>query len=418
MIPKAERMKSDLDRLMTERDLQAIVVTGDEHPSSARSYLANGARITHGEIIKKRGDAPILVVNPMEVEEAAKSGLKVYTTYEMGWIEALKANQGDPLKTKVAFWGSFLEKLAVPAGKIGIYGVGDLNVYIELIRLLEKTYPQYEFVGERGTTLFEAAVLTKDPDELNRIRSVADRTSSVLQATWDFIGAHKANGQQVVKADGTPLTIGDVKRFVRRALLDVELEDTDMIFAQGRDGGFPHSRGEEAMPLQLGEAIVFDLFPREFGGGYFHDTTRTWCIGYAPAAVQEIYDTVMEAFDVAVEAYGLGKPTHTMQEAVLKHFEDKGHPTPRSQPGTTVGYVHSLGHGLGLEIHERPSITHVRQEDIFQVGNVVTIEPGLYYPDRGFGVRVEDTFTVTQDGQLESLTRFHKDLVLPLQGEV
>src|SRR5690606_26281860 len=125
-------------------------------------------------------------------------------------------------------------------------------------------------------------------------------------------------------------------------------------------------------------------FPRELGGGYFHDVTRTWCIGYAPDEVQQVYNTVMDAFDIAIESYGLNKPTHIMQEAVLNHFENKGHPTARSHPGTAEGYVHSLGHGVGLNIHEGPRITHTIKTDTFQVGNFITIEPGLYYPERGF----------------------------------
>jgi Xaa-Pro aminopeptidase len=78
------------------------------------------------------------------------------------------------------------------------------------------------------------------------------------------------------------------------------------------------------------------------------------------------------------------------------------------------GYVHSLGHGLGLQIHERPSLSHMREEDILQPGNFITIEPGVYYPDLGYGVRVEDTFYITDQGELISLTPFKKDLVIPM----
>ena len=77
--------------------------------------------------------------------------------------------------------------------------------------------------------------------------------------------------------------------------------------------------------------------------------------------------------------------------------------------------MHSLGHGAGLNIHERPSISHLSKEDIFQKGNFITIEPGLYYPDRGFGVRIEDSFIIDDSGALISVTPFHKELVLPLK---
>lgn len=409
-------MKADLDRLMAARGLDALIVAGGEEYSAIRDYMTNGAHITGGLILKKRDGNPMLIVSGMELEEAMKSGLTVMTYAELDYYKIYEKVGNDPIKATIAFWAHALG-LVLPSGKVGVYGTGSINGYIELARLLAEAHPQYQFVGELGTTLFDEAFMTKGPEEIARIRSVAERTMAALEETWDFIAGHTADGGETLrKADGAPLTIGDVKRFVRRALLDYELEDTGMIFAQGKDGGYPHSRGESDMPLRLGQAIVFDLFPRELGGGYHHDVTRTWCIGYAPEAVQKAYDDVLTAFDIAVESFGLGKPTHLMQEAVLDHFEARGHSTMRANPQAMSGYVHSLGHGVGLLIHERPAITHLRKEDSFQIGNCITIEPGLYYPDDGYGVRIEDLFIVTDNGQLESLTTFRKDLVLPLRN--
>jgi Xaa-Pro aminopeptidase len=75
-----------------------------------------------------------------------------------------------------------------------------------------------------------------------------------------------------------------------------------------------------------------------------------------------------------------------------------------------------LGHGVGLNIHEFPRLHHLSKEDIAQIGNFITIEPGLYYPEDGFGVRVEDSFIVNENGELVSITPFRKDLVLPLKS--
>lgn len=410
-------MRSDLDRLMSERDLQAIVVAGGEFQNTYRAYLSNGVDIHGGITIKKRGSAPVLIVSVMEIEEAAKSGLQAMTYDDFQWDEIVAKAEGDQNKMQIGLWGNIFEKLSIPAGKIGIYGTGEIGAWVERSRLLAGAFPQYQLVGEIGKTIFDEAFLTKDADELRVIREVAAKTSATLQATWDFIGSHRAEGDTVVKADGTPLTIGDVKRFVRRDLLDRELEDTDMIFAQGRDGGFPHSRGESTMALKLGQPIVFDLFPRQLGGGYHHDSTRTWSIGYATDEVKAIYDQVMQAFKIAVDTYAEpGQPTHTLQDAVLDYFEANGHPTRRSNPGSSIGYSHSLGHGVGLNIHERPSISHREPDDIFQQGNFITIEPGLYYPDKGIGMRIEDSFIIDDAGKLISITNFHKELVLPLKG--
>ena len=409
-------MQSDLDRLMEQRDLQALVVVGDETFSPPRHYLTNGAQVTGGLVVKKRGAAPVMVVNPMETEEAAASGLKVYSFHDFGWSELVKAAEGSRSKAMVKLWERVLHQQEIPPGKVGVYGTDEVNVYIEMVQDLNQL-DGYQFVGERGLTVFNEAYVTKDASELERLRAAAAGTSATLEATWNFIASHRAEGETLVRDDGSPLTIGDVKRFVRRTLLDYDLEDTGMIFAQGRDAGFPHSRGQSDMPLKLGQSIVFDLFPREIGGGYFHDVTRTWCIGYAPDEVQQTYDQVMQALEIAINAYEEpGQPACILQEAVLDYFEGLGHPTGRSQPDSTSGYVHSLGHGIGLNIHERPSLSHLVREDKLQVGNVLTIEPGLYYPEKGYGVRVEDSVYIDEAGKMVTLTDFHKKLVIELQA--
>jgi Xaa-Pro aminopeptidase len=409
-------MKSQLDSLMEARGLDGIIALIAEVYSPPVDYLANGARITNGMVIQKRGAAPILFVNPMEVEEAARSGLEIVTFGDLGYYQLLET-MDDREQAAIQMWGRALARAGLEQGTLALYGTADVHYTLALVRGIERAFPAFQFFSEMGTnrlSLFAEAAATKDDDELLRLRSVAARTDEVLQATWEYLAAQQLDGNRVVDAAGQPVTIGAVKRFVRRALLDRDLEDTDMIFAQGRDAGFPHSRGDEDAGLVAGLPIVFDLFPREFGGGYFHDTTRTWALGYARPEVEEAYAQVMDAFDVAIEAYRPNMATKDMQLAVMDYFEAKGHPTQRSQPGTTEGYTHSLGHGIGLNIHERPGIGHLLN-DHFQPGNVITIEPGLYYPERELGVRIEDSLYIDAAGQLLPLTQFRKDLVIPLK---
>ena len=408
-------MKSDIDRLMSERELDAIIVTGGEEFNTARYYLSNGAQVTHGSIFKLKDQPALLVCNRMELEEAVKSGLEVLTDVELGYYDRYKEAEGDNIRATVLFWTDVLLRLGLSAGRIGLYGTWQVNKTIALYKALTEELQQYDFVTEAEATLIEEAMLTKDSEEIRRMKSVAERSNAVMAIAWDYIASLRRDGEFLLDGDGKRVTIGDIKDLVRRELMACGLEDTNMIFAQGRDAGFPHSRGEADITLRVGRAIVFDLFPRELGGGYHHDMTRTWCIGYAPPEVQEVYDTVMEAFDISVETFGVNKPTHLMQDAVLDYYESKGHPTTRSHPSTMEGYVHSLGHGVGIDIHERPSISHLRRDDVCQIGNILTIEPGLYYPERGFGVRVEDLFVVDDNGELVSLTTFRKDLVIPLR---
>ena len=410
-------MKSDIDRLMRERELDAIIVTGGEEFNTARYYLSNGANITHGSIFKLKDKPALLVCNRMELEEAVKSGLDVKTDVELGYYDRLKEAESDGIRATVLHWSDILNQLGLGAGRIGLYGTWQVNKTIALYQALRDELSSYEFVIEAKATLIEEAMLTKDADEIRRLKSVARRTNEVMAIAWDYISHLRADGEFLLDDEKRKVTIGDIKDLVRRELMARGLEDTNMIFAQGRDGGFPHSRGEADMPLQIGLAIVFDLFPRELGGGYHHDMTRTWCIGYAPPDVQDTYETVMEAFDISVESFGVDKPTHLMQDSCAGLItRGKGHPTTRTHPSTMEGYVHTLGHGVGIDIHESPSISHLRRNDVFQIGNVLTIEPGLYYPERGFGVRVEDLFVVDDNGELISLTPFRKDLVIPLKN--
>lgn len=408
-------MKSDLDRLMRERELDAFVVTGGEEFNAIRFYLSNGAHITHGSIFKTRDQPPLLLCSRMELEEAQKSGLNTRTDAELGMHERLEAAEGDTYVATAQLWADIFLSLGLSGGRVGLYGAWQINKTIALLETLREKLPQYEFVAESNNTLFEEAMLTKDQQEIERLKTVAAGANAAMASAWRYIAGLEAQGDFLFDETGKQVTIGDIKSLVRRELMARGLEDTNMIFAQGRDAGFPHSRGEADMPLQIGKAIVFDLFPRELGGGYHHDMTRTWCIGYAPPEVQAAYDTVMEAFDISIEAYALNKPTHLAQEAVLDHYESKGHATIRTDSSAMAGYIHTLGHGVGIDIHEGPSISHTRKNDKFQVGNVLTIEPGLYYPDQGYGLRVEDLFVVDESGELVSLTSFRKDLVIPLR---
>lgn len=409
-------MKSDIDRLMADRNLDAFIILGGEMPNAHRAYMTNGHE-SNALVFKKRGEPAVMLTNAMEVENAKQSGLKVYTYGDFKLHELWQEYPDDSNMRTLKAFERYFEALGLSEGRVGIYGFGNLGATWELLKMMSEHFTQFEFVGEREDTLFDAAVTTKDTDEIAIMQDVGRRTNIVMQAAWDFVASHRAEGDTVVKADGSPLTIGDVKAFVRLKLLEYELEDSEgMIFAQGRDGGFPHSHGTDTEALRTGQAIVFDLFPRDMHNGYFHDMTRTWSIGHAAPEVQKAYDEVHTAFNAVMDEIKVGERTKRYQEITLDVLEEFGHPTGRSHPGTSIGYMHSLGHGVGIEIHENPRFTHMIDRDEIKVGNVFTVEPGVYYPEKGFGIRIEDTVYIDEAGQVHSLTPMHKELVLPLKG--
>ncbi len=410
-------MKRDLDRLMAERGIDAAVVMGGVRDNPTMYYLTNGAKLSHATVIKRRGEAPVLFHASMERDEAAKSGLTTRDLGDYNFRKFIEEAQGDRLQATILLYTRLFEELGVQ-GRVAFYGRREQGASYVFLRALDAALPQIEVVGEFDNDIFAVAQATKDAEEVARIREVGRRVSQIMADVVRFLRRHPTANGALVREDGSPLTVGDVKQFVRARLFENRLEDPEeMIFAIGRDAGVPHSHGEDDAPLRLGQTIVFDLFPQEAGGGYFFDMTRTFCLGYAPPEVERAYRDVLDCFNEVVAALRPGAATRRYQVMACELFEARGHPTVKSDPTTKEGYVHSLGHGLGLEIHGRPIFADVPgNEDTLQPGVVFTVEPGLYYPEQGFGIRIEDTFWLDEDGRFHNLTDFPKDLVIPVAG--
>jgi Xaa-Pro aminopeptidase len=259
---------------------------------------------------------------------------------------------------------------------------------------------------------------TKDSVEIERIRRMGQITTQVVGKTAAFLSAHSARDGVLVKEDGEALTLGEVKAHINLWLAESGAENPEgTIFAIGRDAGVPHSVGNPADTLRLGQTIVFDIFPCEAEGGYYYDFTRTWCLGYAPDKVQQLYNQVLGVYRQVTRELEVNAPYADYQKRTCDIYESQGHPTIQTNPNTVSGYVHSVGHGVGVRIHEKPwSGSTASTTDILAPGSVFTIEPGLYYPERGMGVRLEDTWYVRPDGHMEVLAPYPMDLVLPVKG--
>lgn len=410
-------MKADLDRIMQERNLDAFLVIGDASGNQVMNYLTGGAHLERALIVKRRGGPLTLIHGSMERDTAARTGMVLvdrdqkYNRYEL-----MKKHDGDRLAAEVDYLSQVVQDQGLH-GRLGIYGMQDAGAAFVLFNRLQTALPNTELVGEFEKSLFAVARQTKDDTEIAELREAGRLTSIVMGEVRDFIQEHPTRDGVVMQRTGQPLTIGDVKTFIRSRLTVYNMhEDHGCIFSQGRDAGVPHNAGNPDAPLRLGEPIIFDFFPQR-ASNYFHDVTRTWCLGYAPPEVQEAWDQCKEIFDKVMSQLALGKPCRDFQVMTCEYFESKGHPTPLNQPGTHEGYVHSLGHGIGLNIHEEPSLSHAAgNTDVLQPGHVVSVEPGLYYPERGFGVRIEDSVAFTEAGELINLTNFPYDLVLPMQG--
>ncbi len=401
-------MKSDLDELMKAAHLDAIIVLGSAEANPAMYYFTGGGHISNAALFKKWDQPAVLYCNAMEREEAAKAGLQV-KPIQTGAVEAL-----------VQAPKPFFEAEGITAGRVAIYGMVEAGDLVCMLNGLKETLPRIEVVGEpKDESMLLRAMETKDEQEVDRIRHMGQVTTEVVGMVAKYLTEREVNADEVLlKEDGTPLTIGDVKGKISLWLAERgarEVEGT--IFAIGRDAGIPHSSGTPSDVMRLGQTIVFDIFPAEAGGGYFYDFTRTWSLGYATPEAQKLYDEVKDAYQKVTENLDLNVPFKEYQKLVADEFHNNGHDTPIHTEGVLEhGYVHSLGHGVGLNIHERPFSRHTTPEDnVLKAGVVVTVEPGLYYPEKNMGARIEDTYWVRPDGTMELLAEYPYDFVLPMK---
>ena len=413
-------MKSDLDALMQARNLDALLIFGDAENNPPMYYFVGGGHVSGALLIKKVGEEPVLFYNDMERDEAAKSGLKAVSFSEFPIADFEAQAGGDRLLGNALRFKKILEEYGLSAGRVAVYGRVEFSLMFGILSRLVQHMPQVEFIGEGlGDSTILRAMETKDDGEVARIRQMGAVTTTVVQMVQDYLTSCNVREDEVLlKEDGTPLTIRDVKGKIALWLAERGAVDAEgVIFAIGRDSGVPHSVGDPSDLMTLGKTIVFDIFPAERGGGYFYDFTRTWSLGYATPEAQALYDQVHEIYHRAVENLDLNASFIDYQRMTCEYFESKGHQTPLSTKAPLEGYVHSLGHGVGLNIHERPSsgLTLPDADNILKPGVVITIEPGLYYPDRGMGFRIEDTYWVRPDGRIELLAEFPYDFVLPMK---
>jgi Xaa-Pro aminopeptidase len=414
-------MKSELDALMQSRNMDAILVFGNAEQNPAMYYLTGGGHVSDAFLVKKRGESAVIFANPMEREEALRTGLKVRLINEFDELDEVKAYKGDAVMLDVHRLRLILQEFGLTNARIGIYGKADLSQGFAALIRLQKLFPAVEFVGEaRDDSIFVRAMETKDEGEIARIRRMGRVTVEVVRLTQEYLTSREVRADEVLlKEDNTPLTIGDMKSRIRLWVAERGAELPDgVIFSIGHDSGVPHSTGTPDDLIKLGQTIIYDIFPAEVGGGYFYDFTRTWSLGYATPEAQLIYDQVKEIYDQIMDNLDLNAGFRQYELMTCNYFESKGHATKRTTPPAPLnGYVHSLGHGVGLNIHERPSSALQSSEDnILRPGVVFTAEPGLYYPEKNMGARVEDTAWMRPDGQAEKLVDYPYDFVLPMKN--
>jgi Xaa-Pro aminopeptidase len=332
----------------------------------------------------------ILLVSSMEMGRAEKESIadQCLCTSQYKIRERLKRGE-IPEEAYALVLADFLQDHSIK--RLGVPFRFPAGLYRNLIKNFE-------------VTLLESPVSryreVKTQEELNAIADTQRACERAMRQAILLIGSCEPCGELLYR-DDMPLTSEKVRSAIEVSLLEDGCETMDTIVAGGLQAADPHARGTG--PLAANAPIVIDIFPRSKSSRYFADMTRTVLKGEAAIEVKEIYEAVCLAQAeglLAVRAGVCGKEVHSRVSEV---FREQGYPETEGQ-----GFTHSTGHGVGLDVHEKPSLSEIGEA--LEVNCVVTIEPGLYYPDIG-GVRMEDMVVVKKNGS-ENLTHFERKLVI------
>jgi Xaa-Pro aminopeptidase len=373
--------------------------------------LIYGDTVRHAEL---RHELPLVVPDPFLYAEAAgrrhviiasiersrvaalDGGLDVHAFEEYGYDELLNggAERAEAqLEVMIRACRSLgLERATVPS-----------DFPIELADRLRAT--GIELAVDRA--VFEARRRVKSEAELAGIRRAQAAAEEGMRAAAELLRRAEPNGDGLL-ADGGPLTCERIKAAIKEAVARAGASaGEDLIVSHGAQSASGHEQGSG--PIAPGEPVIIDLWPRDPASACFADMTRTFVVGEAPDELRRYHELTREALDRSLAAVRPGVEGREVFRVSCEPYEQAGLPTLLSkQPGQVLeeGYFHSLGHGVGLEVHEAPALG--RAPDVLVSGDVITLEPGCYRPGFG-GCRLEDLVLVTEDGA-ELLTSFPYEL--------
>lgn len=245
--------------------------------------------------------------------------------------------------------------------------------------------------------------LRKTPREIGMISDALKKTVKAMDLAIKMIASSEIRRNRLY-LNGGLLTSERVKGEINAELSRIGFTASHTIVASGVHSSMPHHSG--AGPIFADEPVVIDIFPRSQKNGYFGDMTRTVVRGEPSSELKKMYDTVLRGQKLAISMITGGVKVRDIHSAVVEYFKSRGFGTGVID-GKMQGFIHSTGHGLGLEIHEPPRIG--LGDEVLEAGNVVTVEPGLYYEKTG-GVRIEDVVVVEKHG-CTNLTKYPKRLI-------
>jgi Xaa-Pro aminopeptidase len=267
--------------------------------------------------------------------------------------------------------------------------------WVQMLQRANVKYETHNFANER---------LYKNKAEIKHLKAAQLITNGAFDLLYSILKEATIDGGFIMYQNEI-LTSEYAQKRIKKYFLDHGYScPHDIIIASGEQSACPHESGSG--PLYAGQCIVVDMFPQCDATGYHADMTRTWVKGTPTQEAQQLFNDVKTAQLLALKSIEIGKECQIVHNICTKYFTDQGYKTTQDE-----GFTHGIGHGLGLEIHEAPTLSKTITT-LIEPGMVFTIEPGLYYKDIG-GVRIEDVVVIHKDGTIENINTYPKDFIIP-----
>ena len=383
-------MRGDLDSILAEKGAEALLLYSDSYRDANMYYLTKFLAPDPFIFLKRVDADPVIVINQMEFPRAQKQSIvqdvKSYLDYN--YLQTVKSAK-EPQLGAMKFIAKVAEK--------------ELGVGTKIC--VPPNFPVIaaDVLREEGLTVnpmfgvVEKARETKDINEVEEIKAVQAVIEEVTSEAIELIANSDVGSNGTLLINGETLTVGKIKSFFGRKLLENGcLPEEDIIVACGTKSSDPHYGGEAEDKLKADQPIIVDIYPRSIQKRYWTDMTRTIVKGRASPKLKQMFETVFEAKNASLDAIQAGALGSHVYDVCCDVLEKAGYETTRGGKKITKGMPHSLGHGVGLQIHESPRINELTTSPLRE-HNVVTVEPGLYDPQIG-GVRLEDIIEVKKSG--------------------
>ena len=333
---------------------------------------------------RRKGEQGTIIISQMEVGRASREGTTTVMTRAEARLPEIMKKEKDPYRaTAQMIAGQVGKKILVPPN----FPVALANALGEFCSV----------TVDKGTVHSMRAKKTRS--EIHCMKNVQNVAQTAMGHAATLI-RNAVVKKGILHVDRKPLTAEYIKYTMHCMLLEHGCSAEDTIVSCGKDTAIPHMTGTG--PLRSDEPIIIDLFPVHEKSGYYADMTRTFVKGEPSQEILEMYTALRDAKHLVISRIRSGVAGAELHQLVVDFFKERGYES------NSRGFVHNLGHGVGLQVHELPTVGPSGAP--LQAGNVITIEPGLYYPGIG-GVRLEDIGAVTKKG-FDNFTSFPEDLVI------